>query len=415
MNGFRSTGSNRSTCLGNLGGCNLKRFIVSVILLTLASSAQAENPIEAVLGIGGDTARARFYSVGIIVPTVDDSGDIYVGIDYQAYRRFVRLNGDGTLDSDFAIGVGRYSTVNSIAPVKDGSGDIYIGGGTYDTTGSNQIMRLKSDGTLDSDFTIDGRFKGIVYNIAPAVDGSGDIYVISSIFTGFLDYNSYQIERLNSDGKRDSGFAIGTGFNTWVKSIAPVADGSGDIYVGGNFTTYNDIASNKIVRVNRDGTLDSGFAIGEGFNSSVRSITLAADGSGDVYVGGDFSTYNGTASNGIVRLNNDGTLDSGFAIGTGFYRRINCIAPAIDGSGDVYAGGEFTTYNGNSSNRIVRLNSDGTLDSDFAIGGGFNSFVFSVAPAVDGSGDIYVGGNFTAYRSTPSYKFVRANRDGTLD
>ena len=36
------------------------------------------------------------------------------------------------------------------------------------------------------------------------------------------------------------------------------------------------------------------------FNSTVLSIALAGDGSGDVYVGGDFTSYNGIAVTALV-------------------------------------------------------------------------------------------------------------------
>ena len=42
------------------------------------------------------------------------------------------------------------------------------------------------------------------------------------------------------------------------------------------------------------------------------SGALAADASGDLYVGGDFTDYDGTTVDGLVRLNNDGSLDSTF-------------------------------------------------------------------------------------------------------
>jgi hypothetical protein len=49
----------------------------------------------------------------------------------------------------------------------------------------------------------------------------------------------------------------------------------------------------------------------------------------------------------------------------GFNTQVNNIAIAKDGSGDVYVGGAFTTYDGNSGiNRIVRLNAGTGFNSD---------------------------------------------------
>ena len=41
-------------------------------------------------------------------------------------------------------------------------------------------------------------------------------------------------------------------------------------------------------------------------------IKMSWDGSGDILVGGDFASVNGVARSGIVRLNSNGTLDTGF-------------------------------------------------------------------------------------------------------
>ena len=68
-------------------------------------------------------------------------------------------------------------------------------------------------------------------------------------------------------------------FNSTVLSIALAGDGSGDVYVGGDFTSYNGIAVTALVRLNADGTVDLAFATGVGFNGTVRSIALAGDGS----------------------------------------------------------------------------------------------------------------------------------------
>ena len=205
------------------------------------------------------------------------------------------------------------------------------------------------------------------------------------------------------------------GVNGYVTSISPAADGSGDLYVIGNFTTYNSTASKHIIRLNSDGTVDTAFEVGAGFDGFVSSISAISDGSGDVYVGGGFTTYNGTASNRIIRLNSDGTVDTAFEIGVGFDEPVLSIIATSDGSGDLYVGGEFTTYNGIASNRIIRLNSDGTVDTAFAVGSGFNAPVNTLSLATDGSGDLYVGGAFSSYQSSTVDRIARLNPDGSLN
>ena len=68
----------------------------------------------------------------------------------------------------------------------------------------------------------------------------------------------------------------------------------------------------NIARLNTDGTLDTSFATGAGIDASLYSLALQPD--GKVIIGGFFTTYNGIAKGSIARLNTDGTLDTTFAI-----------------------------------------------------------------------------------------------------
>lgn len=77
-------------------------------------------------------------------------------------------------------------------------------------------------------------------------------------------------------------------------------------------------------------------------------------------------------------------------------------------------GGAFSTYNGMPANDLVRLNANGTVDQVFVTGTGFNDTVFSIEPAGDGSGDVYVGGEFTSYQSTTIGRFVRLRSTGSI-
>jgi len=61
----------------------------------------------------------------------------------------------------------------------------------------------------------------------------------------------------------------------------------------------------------------------------------------------------------------DGTEDTDFYtnLGTAFGGAVHASAIQTDGS--VIVGGAFTTFDGNTRNRLVRLNSDGTEDTAF--------------------------------------------------
>jgi uncharacterized delta-60 repeat protein len=327
---------------------------------------------------------------------------------------------DGSVDLSFVVGSGFNNTVFSLALQPDGK--VIAGGDFTQYNGvnvSSRLARLNSDGTLDSGFTSGGPngFDNTVLSLALQPDGK----VI--VGGAFLQYNSANVNtclaRLNSNGTIDPSFTSGgsNGFNGIVTSLILQPDGK--VIVGGVFSQYKNVNINDyLVRLNSNGTLDSGFTSGgpNGFDGAVRSLALQPD--GKVIVGGDFSQYNGVnVNNRLVRLNSNGTLDPGFTSGgaTGFNNSVYSLALQPDGK--ILAGGFFGAYNGVGVNSyLVRLNSDGTLDSGFTSGGpiGFNNPVFSLGLQPDGK--ILVGGALTAYNGVIANAYLaRLNSDGTID
>jgi uncharacterized delta-60 repeat protein len=200
---------------------------------------------------------------------------------------------------------------------------------------------------------------------------------------------------------------LGTGFGSTINSIAIQSDGK--ILAGGGFTNYQGTTRNFFVRLNSDGSYDATFNLGIGFNNPVTSIAIQSD--GKILVGGVFTTYQGTTRNRFVRLNSDGSYDATFNLGTGFDGTVASIA--IQSDGKILVGGVFTTYQGTTRNRFVRLNSDGSYDATFNLGTGFDNTVFSIA--IQSDGKILAGGVFTNYQGTTRNFFVRLNSDGSYD
>ncbi|MEI6626851.1 MAG: hypothetical protein WCO40_10955, partial [Thermoleophilia bacterium] len=82
-------------------------------------------------------------------------------------------------------------------------------------------------------------------------------------------------------------------------------DTNGTRYLGGSFTEFNpwDTGSGALVGVT-SGAVDPSFPKIEG--GSVHAS--AADGTGGFYIGGDFTTVDGTARNNAAHINADGSL-----------------------------------------------------------------------------------------------------------
>jgi uncharacterized delta-60 repeat protein len=208
-------------------------------------------------------------------------------------------------------------------------------------------------------------------------------------------------------GSLDPTFNTGTGFNSVVNSISIQEDGK--IIIGGGFTSYNGTPSYKIVRLNADGSLDPTFNTGTGFIGTVNSISIQED--GKIIIGGDFTSYNGTTRNHIARINADGSLDTDFNPGDGANYWVRTAALQPDGK--IIIVGHFTSYNGTAINRIARLNADGSLDTGFNPGTGADTQILTAALQPDGK--IIIGGGFTYYNGTAINRTARINADGSLD
>lgn len=395
----------------------ISRVFGSGLLLALALSTMACDDHETDNQVTNQPPSFNNTVWSIALPT-DGSGDVYVGGDFSAYDGaqaigIVRLNDDGTIDPAFATGLGFNGSVRNLVPAGAPGGNIYVGGDftTYNGIQAIRLVRLNANGSFDPAFATATGFNNTVHVIAQLGDGSGDVYV-GGDFSAYNGIPANRLVRLNADGTVDPAFVTGTGFNNTVFTVMPAADGSGDLYVGGAFTTYNGVSANNLVRLNSNGTVDPVFETGIGFNNTV--FTLASAGSGSLYVGGAFNNYNGSQANGLVRVNSNGVRDPFLATGTGFNNSVFSLVPADDGSEDLYVGGAFTNYNGTQANNLLRLNSNGTPDLSFATATGFSNSVLRVVPVGNGSGDLYVGGEFIQYQFTPIGRFVRLTSTGVF-
>ncbi|MCF8461640.1 MAG: T9SS type A sorting domain-containing protein [Flavobacteriales bacterium] len=238
----------------------------------------------------------------------------------------------------------------------------------------------------------------------PLPDGK---ILIGGNFTEYNGTPTNRIARLNTDGTLDNTFDTGTGASHLVKAILLQPDGK--IIIAGWFTEYNGTPRNCIARLNADGSLDNTFDPGIGPNEVIQTALLQPD--GKIIIAGFFTEYAGTAKNYIARLNADGSLDSSFGLGTGANNRPEAIRLQPDGK--IIIAGTFTEYDGIARNYIARIHADGSLDNSFDPGSGANSGIEDVMLQPDGK--IIIGGWFTSYNGTGINRIARINSDGSLD
>jgi uncharacterized delta-60 repeat protein len=321
--------------------------------------------------------------------------------------------GNGFLLSSFR------GTVSEITLQPDNK--ILVGGGftTYSGTSRNFITRLNTGGTIDNTFTIGNGFNSSVTSIILQPDNK---ILVGGGFSTYSGTSRNRIIRLNTDGTIDNTFTIGDGFDGFVQSIILQSDNK--ILVGGSFSTYSGITRNCITRLNTGGTIDNTFNIGDGFDGLARSvldIDLQPD--GKILVVGNFTSYSGVTSNYIIRLNTDGTIDNTFNIGDGFDNPDKILtsgvfyvsAIKIQPDGKILVGGEFTSYSGVTANGIIRLNTGGTIDNTFNAGTGFTKSTRINTIRLQSNGKILVGGDFTSYNDVICDNIIRLNSDGSVD
>lgn len=199
---------------------------------------------------------------------------------------------------------------------------------------------------------------------------------------------------------------VGTGFNSDPEIFRQQADGK--LFVGGFFTTYQGISANRIVRLNTDFSIDTNFDYGSGFNAEVFALQIQSD--EKILVAGAFTTYNGVSRNRIVRLNTDGSIDNTFSIGTGFSSAV--WAMTLQPDGKILCAGDFLSYSGVAKTRMIRLNTDGSVDNTF-ITPTINDTVFDIGVQPDGK--VVIVGAFTQVSGVTNNRIVRFNTNGTLD
>jgi uncharacterized delta-60 repeat protein/gliding motility-associated-like protein len=332
----------------------------------------------------------------VLTTTIQSDGKIILGGYFISYNgipinHIARVNMDGTLDASFNVGTGVDGYVYASALQSDGKIIIVGYFSSYDGTPVNNVARLNMDGSLDASFNVGMGTNGEVHTVAIQSDGE---IIIGGHFSTYNGIARTGVACLNADGGLNATFNIGTGtggFYSDVLSIVLQSDGK--IIIGGGFTTYNGTAINNIARLNKDGSLDASFNSGIGSNSGVNVTALQSD--GKVIMAGFFYFYNGITGYHVFRLNTDGSPDASFNIGnpSGFYYDVRAMAIQCDKK--IIIGGNFTTYNGVNRNRLVRLNSNGSIDTSFNVGTGLNDGVETIA--VQSDGKVIIGGYFTSY------------------
>ena len=370
-----------------------------------------------------------------------------------------RLNTDGSVDTSFQPTAG--ALLGAVAFALQSDGRIVVSGQfrSPDGTAFSSIDRLNADGTPDSSFAANIMLDDEAYRILLQPDGK---VLIGGYFTTVNGVTRNHLARLNADGSLDTSFNLGADMTFIEGPLAVQADGK--ILFASTYLNVGGVAYPGLVRLNTDGSIDPSYQSSLMQNTSVNTIALLADGKalisgnlgnaqsverlnmdgtvdasfnagsfdttpvgvilvsdGEVVVNGNFTQVQGLLRPGIVRLRTDGSVDSAFvppADGLVGEQYADSDTVAAQADGKLVLVGRFVFVGSQPSPSIARFNLDGSLDTSFhpgtGAGAGSPSGV-AEALAVQPDGKVLIGGEFSFVNGVPSIGYARLNADGSLD
>lgn len=386
--------------------------------------------------------------VTVTVPQTASTGIGSLTVGDQIYFGPVfKVNGKLGIDDNFKALVGANGTVNDVLPLPDGR-LILVGSFTdFEHKGAvkpiNRIVLTSKDGEVDRSLKSGVAVDGYLNSIAGLSNGK---IVIGGGFSSFDSHRGqiHNISVLNNNGSLDS--IVVRSFLT--QDTVPAFNGGTDgnirkLFVYGNtitavgsFSHYlqfvygksdyrqlrdslitDSVRVKNLIRMFPDGSLDSSFNYDfqahksyEGPNGPISDGFMQDD--GRLIITGQFTKYNGENVNNIVRLNTDGSIDRSFKVGNGADNFINSIRYNATTHRFMLAGG-FQHFNGEPHSGLVMLNEDGTIDESFvpAQMGSNDVYIFSQQLS---NGMVLVNGFFKIYNGVHRGNFMVLDNKGAL-
>jgi len=276
--------------------------------------------------------------------------------------------------------------------------DLYIGGAFYDTmmivNMPNNIGKWNGTRFVNvGDSSSFGAQFGIVYSIA--FSGT-DVYAAVSDAS-----SNYYVSKY--DGA--SWTKLGGNFNNPVRAIT--FSGTA-LYAGGGFTANDATAMTGLSRWDGASWSEVGGGLLNISEGAQTVYCLAVSGT-NLYVGGDFTTANGTTTSarGLVKWDGENWSEIGSGVTVGYTPKVICMELAND---NIYVGGTFISVSGGTIGISGITKWDGVKWN--AIGEGIAAEAQVSSIRVKGT-DVYAGGYFTRVSGTTIPVNYLAKFDGS--
>ncbi|MCB8950809.1 MAG: hypothetical protein H6650_02225 [Ardenticatenales bacterium] len=263
------------------------------------------------------------------------------------------------------------------------NGKIYLAG----LGGGQTVARFNSDGSVDTTFDGDGFARivlGSSFSLDVVVQSDGKAIAVGEAYDGEGDA-SFSVVRFNTDGSLDTSFdgdgivktdIYPSGHDT-ARAVAVQPDGK-IVVVGG---VGPDPYHPAIARYNSNGSLDTSF---DGEADGIVEVNIGSEAAfasevviqpdNKILVVGPTKNVGANSDLFVVRLNTDGSLDSSFGSGGMAIMGLNSEqihhfhSLALQDDGKIVVAGK-QKVSGIDSIIVLRYQSNGVLDSGFGSGG----------------------------------------------
>ncbi|WP_367986681.1 Ig-like domain-containing protein [Vibrio sp. NTOU-M3] len=346
----------------------------------------------------------------------------------DAHKTTINLTSSASLLLDESFGVPNTPNLNGVNDntgvwdiLELSNGDILIGGyfTSYEGVATRHLVLVNPDGTVKRTFggsfsTNSPTFNGEVTSLTETSEGK---IIVAGEFYNYNGNGNYDyLVQFNSDFSIDTTFmdkltkngssrtfnaAIGEKNYAVYSPNSPVLEHDSKLYVTGNFTQVSGENHNKIVSLNLDGTINTGFTSPVSTNSNAQAVkTVRVDDNetatttdDKLYITGynPYVVYKGrNTARPIWRLNMDGTVDETFlsAVTSAFVSDV-LVLPKSAQEGIVVSGYNMSIP-GVSTSNVYALKKDGTHNKDnwatTSIRAGYSAEAFAIV-----EGKLFVG------------------------